>query len=64
MPSIADFEELKKECQGDKHVILEFFSPSCIYCKSFLPEFNRVYDHLLNTYGDSQLSIFKINTFE
>jgi thiol-disulfide isomerase/thioredoxin len=53
-----------KECASGRHIVLDFYSPQCRYCYEFMPEFNRVYDFMMEKYGNEQIVIFKVNGWE
>jgi thiol-disulfide isomerase/thioredoxin len=64
MPSVTSFEDLKERCKNKKHLIIDYFSPNCHYCYTFMPDFNKIYDDLNERYGPEQIDIIKINGWE
>ena len=61
MPHITSREQFYSLFEAKKHVFIEFFSPGCKFCALFLDEFNRIYHHMQDTYGDEQVQIFTLN---
>ena len=35
-----------------KFIVVDFYMPSCHYCKEFMPDYNEVVDFMSETYGD------------
>ncbi|TNV85515.1 hypothetical protein FGO68_gene5934 [Halteria grandinella] len=66
-PSITSYDSMISHCQSEsknKHIFLDFFTPGCPYCYQFMDDFNRLHDQMLQTYGEEQIAIFKVNGWE
>eukprot|EP00347_Sterkiella_histriomuscorum_P018627 403344797 len=64
MPHIDSREKFYDLFKQPKHVFVEFFSPQCRYCALFLDDFNKLYHHLIDTYGEEQVAVYTLNGWE
>ncbi|CDW79631.1 mir domain protein [Stylonychia lemnae] len=47
-----------------KHIFIEFYSPGCHYCGTFANDFNRIFRHMRDTYGEDQVLIASMNGWD
>jgi hypothetical protein len=46
-----------------KHLFVEFYTFNCRFCQMFLPEYNRIYDYFMETYGHDQVEMVKVDGY-
>jgi thiol-disulfide isomerase/thioredoxin len=55
MATAEEFDKELLDISADKHIFLEFYTFNCKFCFQFMPDYNRIYDYFMETYGPEQV---------